>query len=91
MTIKKFIITWKDHQPFPVEIDDSKTILDLKQLIAKHHGQSYTDFIILNGVEPIDNSKNGNTIVSCGLNRVVRCCDNYNPGIKKSLLNKKNY
>ena len=91
MTIKKFIITWKDHQPFPVEIDDSKTILELKQIIAKHHGQTYTSFNILNGVETIDNTKNGKTIASCGLNRVVRCCDNYNTGIKKSLLNKKNY
>jgi hypothetical protein len=80
MTIVKFIVTWRNNKPFPIEIDNQKTILDLKKLIAAHHGQTYDQFIIMNGVVPIGNDKNNCTIESCKLNRIVRCTDDYNPG-----------
>ena len=80
MTIKTFIITWKNHQPFKIEIDDQKTILDLKKLIAAHHGQTFTGFNIMNGMVEIKIDQDNSTIQSCGLNRIVRCLDDYNPG-----------
>ena len=80
MTIKDFVITWKNNKPFKLQIDDQKTILDLKKLIAAHHNQTYTGFNIINGIVEIKSDKNNSTIASCGLNRIVRCTDDYNPG-----------
>lgn len=80
MTNQKFVITWKDHKPFQLEIDDQKTILDLKKMIAAHHNATFTGFNIINGVEEIGNDKNSCSIATCKLNRLVRCVDNYNPG-----------
>ena len=79
MTIKFLIITWKNNKPFKLEIDDQKTILDLKKLIAAHVNQTYTGFKIINGCDIIGNDKNNSTIASCGINRIVRCADDYNP------------
>lgn len=81
MVIVTFSIVWKNNKPFKVTIDNTKTILDLKKEIAKHYGETYTGFNIMNGVKTIDSSSDNCTIQSCGLNRVVRCMDNYNPGM----------
>ena len=80
MTIKTLYITWKNNKPFKLVIDDQKTILDLKKMIASHHNETYTGFNIINGIEEIGNDKNSCTIATCNLNRVVRCTDDYNPG-----------
>ena len=80
MTIKVFVIVKKNNKPFKLEIDDQKTILDLKKLIAAHYNETYTGFDIQNGFEIIGNDKNNSTIASCGLNRIVRCPIDYNPG-----------
>lgn len=80
MTKQKYVITWKNNKPFSIEIDDQKTILDLKKLIASHHKETYTGFNIINGIIEIGSDKNNNTIASCGLKRIVRCTDDYNPG-----------
>ena len=80
MTVKTLFVTWKNNKPFKLEIDDQKTILDLKKMIAAHHKETYTGFNIINGINEIGNDKNGCSIASCRLNRVVRCTDDYNPG-----------
>jgi len=80
MTNQTFFITWKGHKPFQLVIDDQKTILDLKIMIAAHHNETYTGFNIFNGIEEIGNDKNSCSIATCKLNRVVRCADDYNPG-----------
>ena len=46
MTIKTFVITWKNNTHFKLEIDNQKTILDLKKLIAAHYGQTYNIYWI---------------------------------------------
>ena len=80
MTNRRLFICWKNNKPFKLEIDDQKTILDLKKMIAAHHKETYTGFNIMNGIEEIGNDKNSWSIATCKLNRVVRCADDYNPG-----------
>ena len=80
MTNRRLFICWKNTNPFKLEIDDQKTILDLKKMIAAHHKETYTGFNIMNGIEEIGNDKNSWSIATCKLNRVVRCADDYNPG-----------
>lgn len=80
MTIKILFIAWKNNKPFRLEIDDQKTILDLKKMIAAHHKETYTGFNIINGIEEIGNDKNSCSIATCKLHRLVRCADDYNPG-----------
>lgn len=77
----KLIIAWKNQRPFQLEIEGSKTILQLKQEIAKHYNETYTGFNILCGNDIIDSSKNDNTIEQCGLKRLIRLPDNYEPGV----------
>lgn len=74
------LICWRNNKPFKLEIDGQKTILDLKKQIASHYNETYTGFNVINGTDIIDSSKNNCSISSCGLNRVVRLPDNYNPG-----------
>jgi hypothetical protein len=76
------IVVWKNKTPFKLEIDGSKTVLELKQKIASHFNETYTGFNILNGTEIIDNTKENNTIESCNINRLIRLPDNYEPGLK---------
>ena len=80
------IVVWKNKPPFKLEIDGTKTILELKKQIAKHYNETYTGFNILNGTEIIDNTKNASSISSCSINRLIRLPDNYEPGLKKSNL-----
>lgn len=77
----KLIIAWKNQRPFQLEIEGSKTILQLKQEIAKHYNETYTGFNILSGNDIIDSSKNNNTLDQCGLKRLIRLPDNYEPGV----------
>lgn len=77
----KLIIAWKNQRPFQLEIEGSKTILQLKQEIAKHYNETYTGFNILSGNDIIDSSKNNNTLAQCGLKRLIRLPDNYEPGV----------
>ena len=74
------MICWRNNKPFKLEIDGQKTILDLKKQIACHFNETYTGFNVINGTDIIDSSKNNCSISYCGLNRVVRLPDNYNPG-----------
>ena len=77
----KLIVAWKNQKPFQLDIDENKTILQLKQEIAKHYRETYTGFNILNGNDIIDSSGNGKTIKECGLKRLIRLPDNYEPGV----------
>lgn len=81
-----FVVVWKNTKPFPLDIDESKTILELKTQIAKHFNETYTGFNILNGIDIIDSSQNSSTISSCGLKRMIRLPDNYNPGDVNEIL-----
>jgi hypothetical protein len=74
------IIYWKNNKPFKLEISDSKTLLDLKQEIAKHYGENFTGFNVLNGSELIDSSKNSSTLRELGIKRLIRLPLDYNPG-----------
>lgn len=76
----KLIIVCKNRNPFHLEIDGNKTILDLKKQIASHYNETYIGFNVLNGNDLIDASKNGKTINDLGIKRVVRLPDNYEPG-----------
>lgn len=78
-------VVWKNNPAFKLEIDGSNTVLELKTKIAKHFGETYTGFNILNGADIIDQSRNKDSVSSCGLNRVIRLPDNYNPGALKFL------
>ena len=40
----------------------------------------YIGFAIQNGCKIIGNDKNNSRIVSCGLNKIVRCLPDFNPG-----------
>ena len=77
------IVVWKNKPPFKLEIDGTKTILELKKQIAQHYNETYTGFNILNGTEIIDNTKDNSTITSCNINRLIRLPDNYEPGLEK--------
>ena len=74
------IIYWKNNKPFKLEISDSKTLLDLKQEIAKHFGENFTGFNIMNGNDIIDSSKNSSTLRELGIKRLIRLPLDYNPG-----------
>ena len=76
----KLIVAWKNQKPFQLEIDGKKTILQLKEAIAGHFSEKYTGFNILCGKEIIDSSKNNQTLEQCGLKRLIRLPDNYEPG-----------
>ncbi len=84
----KLIVVWKNKIPFKLEIDGTKTILDLKKKIATHFNEIFTGFNILSGTEIIDNTKEGRTIESCGINSLIRLPDNYEPGINGAKINK---
>jgi len=77
----KLIVAWKNQRPFQLEIDGSKTILQLKEEIAKHYKEKYTGFNILSGNDIIDSSRNNCTLDECGLKRLIRLPDNYEPGV----------
>lgn len=77
------IVVWKNKTPFKLDIEESKTILELKQKIASHYNETYTGFNILNGTEIIDSTKNTCTISSCNINRLIRLPDNYEPGLSR--------
>ena len=79
----KLIVAWKNKKPWQLEIDGNKTILELKQIIANHYNETYTGFNILNGNDIIDSSGNSKTLEQCGLKRLIRLPDNYEPGIEK--------
>lgn len=74
------IVSQKNERPFKIDIDPSKTILDLKKLIAEHLNIRHTDFNILNNNDIIDESKNSETIEKCKIQRLIRLPLNYNPG-----------
>ena len=74
------IIYWKNNKPFKLEISDSKTLLDLKKEIAKHFGENFTGFNIMNGNDIIDSSKNSSTLSELGIKRLIRLPLDYNPG-----------
>lgn len=76
----KLVVAWKNQRPFQLEIDGSKTILQLKQEIAKHYNEKYIGFNILSGNDIIDSSSNNKTLDECGLKRLIRLPDNYEPG-----------
>ena len=74
------IVSLKNGKAFKIDIDQKKTILDLKKEIAKHLNSSHTGFNILNKNEIIDSKKNSETIESCNIGRLIRLPVNYNPG-----------
>lgn len=74
------IVSWKNGKAFKIDIDQKKTILDLKKEIAKRLDSSHTEFNILNKNEIIDSNKNSETIESCNIGRLIRLPVNYNPG-----------
>jgi hypothetical protein len=77
----KLVVAWKNQKPFKLEIDGTKTILQLKEEIAKHFNEKYTGFNILSGTDIIDSSSNNKTLDECGLKRLIRLPDNYEPGV----------
>ena len=74
------IIYWKNNRPFKLEISDSKTLLDLKQEIARHFGENFTEFNVMNGNDIIDSSKNSSTLRELNIKRLIRLPLDYNPG-----------
>lgn len=79
--LRKIIVVWKNQNPWLLEIDENKTILDLKKIIAKHYNLEEGEFNILNGNEIIDNESDSKTIAECEIKRMIRLPDNYEPGI----------
>lgn len=90
MLLKLFIRWEGDHPVWILDIDDSKTILDLKKEIAKHYNQTYTGFNILNGNDVIDSSKNNATLSECQIKRMIRLAESYDPGNFKKKIFKYN-
>ena len=88
MSIIPLFIRWEgDHPIWTLNIEDDKTILQLKQSIASHYGFTYTGFNILNGDEVIDSSKENLTLKNCGIKRMIRLAENYDPAnLDKSIL-----
>lgn len=76
------IVSQKNEKPFKIDIDPTKTILDLKKVIAEHLNLRHTDFNILNKNEIIDETKNSETIQGCKIEKFIRLPLNYNPGRK---------
>lgn len=76
----QLLIVWRNKQPFKINIDPDKTILELKKAIASHFNQTYVGFNILNGIDIIDKSNDNSSLSSCGIKRLVRLPDNYDPG-----------
>ena len=74
------IVIRSNLKPYRIEISSDESILTLKQLIADHFNLTYTDFNILSGKDIIDNLRNNCSIKSCGLKKVIRIPDNYEPG-----------
>ncbi len=80
MVLLKLFVRWEgDHPVWILDIEDSKTILELKQMIAKHYNYTYTGFNIINGDDTIDSSKNNCTLKECGIKRMIRLAENYDP------------
>lgn len=80
------VVVWKNTKPFKIDIDDSKTILELKTQIAKHFNGTDTGFNIINGIDIIDSSQNNKSISACRLKRMIRLPDNYKPGDLNEIL-----
>lgn len=76
----QLIIYWKRGKPFKLDINEMKTLLDLKKEIAEHYHESYTQFNIMNGNVIIDSTKNSCTLKSLNIQRLIRLPVNYNPG-----------
>lgn len=77
----KVIVVWKNQKPWALEIDENKTILQLKTEIANHYKEKYTGFNVLNGNDLIDSSCNSKTLKECKIKRLIRLPDNYEPGV----------
>lgn len=80
MSIVKLVVVWKNQRPWKMEIDENKTILQLKIEIANHYKEKYIGFNILNGNDIIDKDQESKTIKDCGIKRLIRLPDNYEPG-----------
>lgn len=78
-TISLFIRWEGDHPIWTLDIEDNKTILELKKRIASHYGFTYTGFNVMNGDNVIDSSKNNLTLKECEIKRMVRLAENYDP------------
>ena len=76
----KLIIIWKNNKPWNLEIDENKTILQLKKEIASHYKEDYTGFNILNGNKLFDSQSDSKTLAQCEIKRYIRLPDNYVPG-----------
>ncbi len=79
----QLIVTQKNEKPFKIEIDPTKTILDLKMLISQHLNIRHTSFNILSKNEIIDETRNSQTIQECKIEKLIRLPLNYNPGNKQ--------
>ena len=75
----KIIISNDSEEPFMIEIDESKTLLDLKKLIAKNFNSLYTGFIILNGNEALNSNSNNKKLKDLNIKRILRICNIYLP------------
>ena len=76
----KLIFTKRGSKPFIINIDQNKSLLELKKEIASKFNSTYTGFNLLNNLDIIDHTKDFCSIKECGIKRVVRISDNYNPG-----------
>lgn len=79
MTIINLFIQRPGHPLWTLSIDDSKTILNLKEKIAAHYNSNYTGFNIINGDDVIDNDQNNSTLSQKSIKRIVRLAENYDP------------
>ena len=82
----KLIFTKRGSKPFIINIDQNKSLLELKKEIASKFNSTYTGFNLLNNLDIIDHTKDFCSIKECGIKRVVRISDNYNPGFCKKIL-----
>lgn len=75
------IVYWRKNKPFKLDINEYKTVLELKKQIAGHFNQSHTQFNIMNGNDIIDSTKDSCTLKSLNIKKLIRLPPNYNPGI----------
>ena len=83
--LMKIIVVWKCQKPWILNIDENYTILDLKKIIAEHYNLNFNTFNILNENNIIDSQSDSRTINECGIKKMIRLPDNYEPGISFEL------
>lgn len=79
MLITLFVV-WRNEKVWTISVEDNITLLELKKKIAEHYNETYTGFNILTGIDILDSSKNNYTLSGLNIGKVIRICDNYEPG-----------